>query len=254
MERSKDISKHHQMVEVVFLRLFALLLNCGAREKDLRRLVEMSLDAASNDFHFESISSDLDIHKLGEMLRTWHRETCYLTNDGVARRLALGGKFGLQSLISRHYPKEKFAAVFDQLKRTKLIKRDRRGRWFPTEPHARIPMHSQEIVVHLAEGIYRLIETVNRNMNSEDDAEVLFERASKVKHLPFKHAKTFKSFVRQQATAFITTVDDWLEARVERNARSRINTCVAGAHAFAFMDDAPFKVARRRLRAKKRRD
>ncbi len=253
MERSKNLSKHHQMVERVMRRLFALLLNCGATEKELRRLVKASLDSASNDFHFESISSDLDVLKLGEILRTWHRETCFLTDAGAPRRLSLGGRSGLQSLISVHCPKEEFRVVFERLKRTKLIKRDRRGRWFPTETHARIPMHSQEIVVHLAEGIYRLIETVNRNMNSKDDSDVLFERASKVKHLPFKHAEPFRNFVRLQATTFVTTIDDWLEARIEKNVRGSRNTCVAGAHAFAFMDDAPFRLSRRKLMTKKRR-
>jgi hypothetical protein len=97
---------------------------------------------------------------------------------------------------------------------------------------------SQEILDHVSEGVTRFLETVANNVNARAKRDLLFEQSCKVRRLPTSDSGPFRAFVRQQAIAFLTAVDDWLEARVENGARrrSKQKTCSAGVFTFAYID------------------
>jgi hypothetical protein len=142
--------------------------------------------------------------------------------------------------VRSYYTEEKITAVVKTLRAAGLIKRTAKARWVPTGQYARISANSQETLDHVAEGVSRFLETVLNNVNARSKAKLLFEQSCKVRHLPHSQAANFRAFVRDQAIAFLTGVDDWLEARVkqpEKHGRN-LRTCAAGAFTFAYIDSA----------------
>ena len=240
-KRSAESDRFLRQALVGFL---ALILRTGTSIKELRALASECLELAAHEGESMTRRRGLDIHRLASILRAWHRETRYLSNDGRPSPLSLRGKKGLHALVAAYYPQARVAHVLSTLKRAHLIKRYGEDQWLPTETHVRISSDSQETLDHVSEGISRFLETVMNNVNSRSKTTLLFEQSCKVHRLPTSNAAAFRAFVRQQAIVFLTAVDDWLEARVERAGRRRkkSKTCSAGAFAFAYID--PLKTIR----------
>jgi hypothetical protein len=226
-----------------------LVLRAGTTPSELRAISVECVQRATDELAHNRKQQGLDIHRLASILRSWHRETRYLTADGHPSPLLLGGKVGLRSLIGAYYPRSKIGVVFSTLKRAGLVKRHGHNRWVPTEGHVRMATDSQETLDHVSEGVTRFLETVANNVNARSKRDLLFEQSCKVRHLPTSASGPFRAFVRQQAIAFLTAVDDWLEARVENGARKRSKpkTCSAGVFTFAYIDPT-MKVTELKLR------
>jgi hypothetical protein len=218
-------------------QLLGLQLRAGISETSLRKLVADCFAVAAKAAHGPEIQKGLGLHRLGSVLRTWHKETQYLTRNGLPRRLPVDGRFGLRSLISTQYPSQKFEAVFAKLVETGLIRRVDGERWMPTAKHARISELTQETLAHLSEGVARFVETVTKNVKAESKDDLLFERSCKVTKLPKAEAVAFREFVRQQAFTFLIAVDDWLEAKVAKSTQTPTKTCTAGVFTFAYIAD-----------------
>jgi hypothetical protein len=227
-------------------KLFGLQLKTGSSIRALRKLVAECLTAASSDASGAKLEKGLGLHRLGSVLRTWHKETRYLTREGLPRSLALNGKSGLSSLIVTHYPRGKVEAVVSKLKQTGLIEQRGGNRWVPTAKHARISELTQETLAHVSEGVARFIETVTQNAAAPTKEDLLFERSCKVTRLPRSEASAFREFARQQAFTFLIAVDDWLESRVARIQKGRKELCTAGVFTFAYIDPATKKKPRKR--------
>ena len=237
-DQNRDLRESDRFLRQALVGLLGLKLRSGATIDELRQLIDECLELADGDSGFGVEQQGLDIHRLGSVLRTWHKEARYLSNDGLPLPLPLSGRAGLRGLIKTYYSKSKVDVVFETLKRAGLIKKYARSYWLPTEGHARISANSQETLDHVSEGVSRFLQTVLNNVNSRSKASLLFEQSCKVRRLPTSKAPAFKVFVRQQAIAFLTAVDDWLEARVEGANRKhgRSKTCAAGVFTFAYLD------------------
>ena len=228
-----------------------LILRTGASLSELRAITSECALLAAEDAALKGKQQGLDIHRLASILRSWHRETRYLASDGRPSPLPLGGKSGLRALVSVYYPKSKIATVLATLKRAGLIKRHGQSHWLPTEAHVRMATDSQETLDHVSEGVSRFLETVVNNVNAKTKRDLLFEQSCKVRHLPTSNAAAFRVFVRQQALAFLTAVDDWLEARAVTKNQVRVGsrTSSAGVFTFAYID--PVRKAREIQRSKR---
>jgi hypothetical protein len=226
--------KSDEYVEQAVVQLFALKLRAGATETNLRKFADKCLRQATLSTERGTRTRGLDIHRLGSVLRAWHKETKYLTYDGLPRPLRTAGKAGLKSLICRFYPSEKFLEVFESLREYGLIRQGIENTWVPSGKTARIPKIARETLEHVAEGVARYVETVTKNVTAKDESNVLFERSCKVTRLPASEFGSFREYVAQQALAFLSTVDDWLETRNSPKASSS-RICTAGVHTFAYV-------------------
>jgi hypothetical protein len=239
MKPQKDqLTESDRFLRQALVGLLELKLRSGTAVAELRALTEQCTNLAAEGAGQDGKQQGLDIHRLGSVLRAWHKETQYLAPNGRPSPLSLSGKGSLHQLIGTYYPQAKVAAALAALKKAGLIRRHGKYRWLPTEAHARISADSQETLDHVSEGVSRFLETVLNNVNSNSKADLLFEQSCKVRRLPTSKAAAFKVFVHQQAIAFLTSVDDWLEARIERTtvARSTSKTCSAGVFTFAYLD------------------
>jgi hypothetical protein len=223
-------------VHEAIVQLLGLKLRTGSSTVELKKFVESCLDDASQMSKGFSRGQGLDIHRLGSVLRAWHTETSYLTREGLPRALSATGRGGLRGLIRKFYAPSKFQPVFKRLREARLIRRSGRDRWLPTGRHARISQLSYETLEHLSEGVARYVETVVRNVTSKRSTDVLFERSCKVTRLPTKQFGEFRDYVSQQANAFLTAVDDWLESRnvPQDDRHTKVHT--AGVYTFAYAD------------------
>jgi hypothetical protein len=250
--RDKKLTESDRFLRQALVGFMGLVLRTGTSPNELRTISAECIQRATDESVRDGKQRGLDIHRLASILRAWHKETRYLAMDGRPSPLLLGGKSGLRSLIGAYYPKSKIGVVLDTLRRAGLVKRHGQNRWMPTEGHVRMATDSQETLDHVSEGVTRFLETVVNNVNAHSKRDLLFEQSCKVRRLPTSDSGPFRAFVRQQAIAFLTAVDDWLEARVENGSRKRSKprTCSAGVFTFAYIDPAEKK---RKARTQKRR-
>jgi hypothetical protein len=241
--RSPMKSEHY--IEQAVVQLLSLKLRAGTTRAQLRQFVAKCLEQASRSTTTIPNQRGLDIHRLGSVLRSWHKEAKYLTPDGLPRPLKADGRLGLKTLVRRFYHDVDYETVFERLVETRLICRADRDTWIPTGRTARIPQLSHETLEHLSEGVVRYVETVTGNVTAGQEEDVLFERSCKVTKLPTNEFGAFRDYVSQQALAFLTAVDDWLESRNVRGKSGGKSVSTAGVYTFAYME-------RRGLRGPKR--
>jgi hypothetical protein len=229
-------------------KLLAVRISAGESTQGLRKFVSACLDDAivNRKRHVAQVS--VDVHELASILRTWHSETRFLSPDGKPKPLPFEGRDGLKALIQVHYPRRKSKDVLHTFVRSKLVRKKRNGDWVPTERHARIPLPTPELLLHFAESVARLVETVSRNTTSRNKRDLLFERAAKVPRLPVKELDAFRKYVQAQSIAFISAIDDWLESRSLSKDIVGRRTVPAGVHTFAFIEKP-----NRRLKTRKQK-
>lgn len=227
--------KAEQYIEQAIIQLLSLELKSGHSLVEVKALVRRCLVEASLTAKLGSRHRGLDIHRLGSVLRTWHKETPYLTFDGRPRPLKPTGRSSLKSLVRKFYPSERFEVVFARLIEAKLIRSCGEDQWEPSGQTARISQLSLETLEHLSEGIVRYVQTVTRNVTAESERDVLFERSAKVTNLPTSELDAYREYVGQQALAFIIAIDDWLESRGVSSKKSDAQRCTAGIYTFAYV-------------------
>jgi hypothetical protein len=227
--------KSDSYVQTAIVQLLALKLRTGTSLAEMQEFAALCIDRAAKSCKAEAHHQGLDIHRLGSVLRTWHTEARYLSKDGSPRPLKLSGRISLKTLVKSYYPTSKFEQVFQKLREARLIRLAAQDNWIPTARHARISGLSLETLEHLSEGVARYVETVTKNVTARSDEEVLFERSCKVSRLPKHKIQEFRKYLNQQAIAFITAVDDWLESRNSHSKRESRRTVTAGVYTFAYI-------------------
>jgi hypothetical protein len=244
MSQKRIVRERQRAIQEVLIQLFGILLCSGKSEDEVRECANSSIEAAKHELRTPPTLSDSDAQDFGSILRTWHRSAKFLSTDGFPRALQTGGKGGLHGLIGMYFPKSQERQIFSALRTAGLIKETKPGQWLPTRKHAVFPLLNAELLGHLSEGVSRLVETVIANVTAERKEDVLFERSAKVRRFPASSAPEFREFVKNQAIAFLSVVDDWMEAREEAAKGIKGKKCTAGVFTFAFMD----KVDRRKAR------
>ena len=235
MAKRQVSTKDESYIEQAIVQLLALKLRTGDSLTEVRAMVQRCLAEAILSAGKRPKSRGLGIHRLGSILRTWHTESPYLTFDGLPRPLPTEGLLSLNSLIRRYYAADRLNSVFERLLEARLIRRHGNDEWMPVGRTARIAQVTPESLEHVAQGIARYVETVNKNVTAKHEQDLLFERSCQVSHLPASDFNSFRDYVGQQAIAFLTSVDDWLENRSKSSKRSAARHCTAGVHTFAFM-------------------
>lgn len=236
--RTRRPREAETVIREAIVQLFSLQIAAGLTKKELQQFAAQCVESAAGQAVITIGESDqTDVHHIGSILRSWHREAAFLDKNGFPKALSMNGKTGLRSLAKLHCASEKLDAMLRTLLRTGLIKQTSSGRWIPSAKHAVLPYVTEETYRHIADGVARFVQTVTRNVSVADKSHALFERCAKVRKFPVSDTQEFCDFMQQQATVFLGAVDDWMEARAEAHAKSRTRKCNAGVFTFAFLDD-----------------
>lgn len=245
MRKSKSAVNTERYVEEAIVQLLGLKAQTGTSASALRKFAQSCGAQAIRANKGATNYRGLDIHRLGSVLRAWHKQTAYLTPEGLPRQLKTTGPASLRTLVTRFYPAQKFDLVFKRLVETRLIQQVGDAEWVPSGRTARITQLSHETLEHLAEGVSRYVETVTRNVTAANETDVLFERSCKVTRLPATEFYAFREYVDQQALSFLTAVDDWLEGRNRSPGKVKGRLCTAGVYTFAYVRPRPKSDLRR---------
>jgi hypothetical protein len=180
---------------------------------------------------------------LGSALALWVRDSRFLDDAGNPRPLRAYGKSpSVESLLRAADVRRNTRAAAQFLIKSGLVKRVGRGKHLPTSRSARIPSVDAYFVEHIAQGVMKLVQTANFNFTPTGRRKPLLQRAASIRKLPRKYKAAFREYVNQQGNAFVTNIDDWLEARVIRETPIRSSrgnlppAMSAGVYAFAYVD------------------
>ncbi len=246
MKKSRQSAKAARIVREAVVQLFALKLGAGDSSDELRQFADTCVEIASGKIAISQKKAlTTDYHRIGSMLRAWHRETKYLSRDGYPKPLRLAGSPGLEELARRFSSRNGVDTFIDSLKRGRLVRQDRSGRWIPNGKQVVVPYVSQAMFEHIAEGVARFVETVTRNITNEDRGPSIFERSAKVHRFPVARLPEFHAFVRTQASVFLGAVDDWMELEADEASSKRAKKCAVGVFTFAFADARDQKRSRK---------
>jgi hypothetical protein len=238
MTSSKTSIELNRVIRQALAQLFALQIHAGMSTAQITVLSRECLAEAQCAAQSQNRGDEIfDAQDYGSVLKSWHRQSQYLSPNGFPRPLALEGRYGLRRLVEKYYPKSRFLSIVGALRHAGLIRKQSNGMWIPTERSAVFPRLNPELLAHLSEGICRLIETMTKNVTSDRKDDALFERSTKVRALPVSEAIAFRQFVKNQGSAFLGAVDDWLEVRAESAKDRRVKKCTAGVFTFAFLDE-----------------
>lgn len=157
----------------------------------------------------------------GAVLRAWHRDPVYLDELANPVPLSMSGRGkSLATLVRSQDPQADVASLIRAMHRTGLVRKHSGQKYLPTTSAATISQMHPFAVDHVVKTVLRLVETVTRNMQLVDSQHSLVERYAHIPDLDAKEAKAFSDFSRQQGSACLEAIEDWLEARRKGKPRS----------------------------------
>lgn len=220
----------------VLQALFDLMLTCGLRRKAIEGLVTTALEKA----HSLAPPSTKDLGGLklaGLVLDAWHRDKRYLSADASPQAVRLlGAPPSVEALIRAQGVSRHARRVAQNMRKLRLLSPISRRRYLPVSDAAVISARNPLVMQHAALALETLLATVGNNV-SADRLAPLIERVAEVPDLPTKYITEFQKFTQSQGKVFLSTVNDWLEARrmKQRGSKKTKRTVRAGVHTYAYV-------------------
>lgn len=166
------------------------------------------------------------------VLYRWHQDRNLLDSDANPKPLKLYGRApSVEALVRDEGPIGSPRQIVRDMRALGLVRARSRGRYVPRSRVATIATLHPVLIEHVAQSLLRLLETVERNVNATNKNDGLIERFTHVPDLPVKDIAAFTAFSQEQGSAFLASVDDWLESR--RSLKKGGKRCSAGIHVFA---------------------
>jgi hypothetical protein len=221
--------------------LILALRRHGVSKAEIQRIIHR-VDIDGRRPAIPGIACKQDSALIGTALALWYRDVRFLGDAGFPLALRASGRApSIQSLLIASGVELSPPRVIEMMQRAGVLKRTRGGRFLPVSRSAKMPELNAFLVEHLAQGILKLVQTVSHNYSSRGRNVPIFEQSATVRNLPRTYRKAYREFVNTQGAAFVTNIDDWLEARALRVRRGGTrqkkpkNAVPAGVYAFAFL-------------------
>lgn len=255
MNGSSAIPK--ELMDSMLLSIVSFMNKAGMSPLEIERSFQAGmrdlsrcLSGANKNGHLKSSAIGCDTIA-GAVLRAWHRDPAYLDEFANPIPLSLSGRNrSLSSLVRAQDRNADVAELVSAMLRTGLIEKSDSKRYLPRTSAATISQMHPLAIDHVVKTVLRLVETVTRNMRLVDSKHSLVERYAHIPDLDAAEARAFSEFSRQQGTACLEAIEDWLEAR--RKGRSRVAgrskraSISAGMHVFAYLEEPPATEGRTR--------
>jgi hypothetical protein len=173
---------------------------------------------------------------LSALLHVWHHDPEYIDSLASPIPLSLRGPKSVEALAARVCGSVPAAEVLDSLRRQRLVRRLRNGRYLPTRSIAQLTGEGPEISGYLGRAILHFMETSETNRLDPSAIKSLVERAAIVQDLPQSEVAAFGRFTIGQGASLVSNANAWLESRRRSANGSTCNkTVTAGLHVFAFV-------------------
>lgn len=225
----------------VLFSIVDFLLLSGVRPDDVRKIVERRLTltqraprtrtSTTRGGRTEDTVSAVVLHR-------WHREPRLLDKDAQPKPLRLYGRApSVEALVRAEKPGASARDVVSSMRTLGLLQPAATGRYIPKARVATINTLHPVLIEHVAHSLKRLLETVQSNVSRSSSRRNLIERYTHIPDLRVSQLNAFREFSQQHGSAFLASVDDWLEARRTRNFSGKKDRGVAaGIHVFAYIE------------------
>lgn len=241
---TRNLSDKVTLARKLFTALALVLRQQGIPSAEIRAVcLEAASKADSATKRPRPIPPSKDSALLGTALALWFRDSRFLDQIGLPRPLrAYGRSPSVESLLRAAEIRRNTKESVQFLLESGLIVKSRNGKCIPTNRSARIPRTDDYFIEHIAQGVMKLLQTAHFNFTPAGIQRPLLQRAASIRRLPRKHKAAFREYVNQQGNAFITNIDDWLEARAMRekqgvpSSKPKSRATSAGVYAFAYVD------------------
>jgi hypothetical protein len=253
MARSKPHAElySHKILSAVVEFLHA----AGAREQDIRQIVDGRLTEISRRSSLRKgrrVGSRGDDTVSAAVLHRWHRDRNLLDESANPKPLRLYGRSpSVESVVRSEKPARPAKEIVDDMLALGLLRKSAAGMFLPKARVATIGTMHPVLIEHVSKSLIRLLETVQANTSATDGTPPLIERFTHIPDLPISRTGEFRKFSQEHGSAFLASVDDWLEARRVRNtSRRSAGGTAAGIHVYAYIG-RPAKRPRATRRAKR---
>lgn len=215
----------------------------GICAKDMSKIcLHLAKQADSSSLRRVPIPASRDSALLGSALALWFRDSRFLDPRGLPKPLkAFGKSSSVEALLRAASINRNTRDSVRFLADSGLLSLVSNSRYLPTDRSARLSDIDSYFIEHISQGLVKLVETAYFNFTPKGKKKPLLQRAASVRELPKKYKSAFREYVNQQGNAFVTNIDDWMEARIPR-AKNKANkksakpaTISAGVYAFAYL-------------------
>ena len=236
MRHNKEILQSY--FRDILYAVYLVMARSGASARDISEIVTSALSAAKSQLDSASFASSRISATVAGVLHRWHHDRRFLDADGNPRRLAIhSGKRSLALLIRAEDRRADVSAVVAAMRRLRLIRSMGDERYWPTTRFATISELDPVLAEHVCHSLGRLLTTVNNNTGGRAGTMRFIERSAQVQDLPRKKLSEFRDFANAQGDVFVSSMNDWLEARrASGTLRRRASVARAGVHVFAFTE------------------
>lgn len=221
--------------------LIAALSSHGVPLRVLREVCDQAISAAEAPVAQHQVPIAKDSALLGSAIASWSRNPRYVDKNGEPKPLpCFGARLSLEALLKECGLQSGARAAAKQLIAEGAVQKTKRGRYLPTDRSVRITAVNDYLAEHVAHGVLRMVQTAFSNFSPAGRRQPLLQRSAAVRALPRSLRPDFQAFVNTQGNAFVTSVDDWLEARsvpIQKAGKKGSRTYArAGIYAFAYFD------------------
>lgn len=238
---SKSLKQARREYERALTAIFGLLLHCGVRQKAISEMARRACKAASAKARNCQDSGGDELATLGLVLDAWHRDRRYLTARGKPRAVPLLGRApSVEALIQTQGRQLDAVELAHRIQSLRLVEPCFGNRYRPTSDTALVSRYGSTVLQYVARCLMSLLDTVEHNLRSGPNVPPLLERIAEVPTLPVGSLDSFREFSRSQGSAFVRTINDWLETRRVRDPVTAPQKAVrAGVHLYVYA--APIK-------------
>jgi hypothetical protein len=185
------------------------------------------------------------------VLHRWHRESALIDDNAMPRPLSLFGKVeSIEALVRSEKPQRSARTIVADMKSLGLLRAAGANKYLPRARVATIDTMHPVLIEHVSKSLMRLLETVHANTNRRANQPPLIERFTHIPDLPIAKLNEFRQFSQEHGSAFLASVDDWLESRRVRNRKSSSGKgAAAGVHVYAYVSQPAKRPSRPSKRA-----
>lgn len=228
--------------------LFEFMMLEGGTPEQIEQASKTALGRVSLANNRRKCKGPSGIALAAQVLDSWHRNRRYLDQEANPRPIPLAGRApSVEALVRSERPNEPALEVARRLVALGLLIRAG-SRYLPAGRAASVRTLHPFVVSYVAKLLQRALSTVRYNVSSRSTSAKWLEGFAEIPNLSSKDVAAFRRFSREQGWIFLTTINEWLEARRSGRKRAARATGVsAGVQVFAWAGETQ-KAGSRKLR------
>ena len=234
-----DLEDRERMLEQIYRVIFEFASDFSLNKQSARRAFQKAEKAVvRSPYRLSEAVRFQTLHRIADILDTWHREPAFLKENGDPRPLPLVGLKSFSTLARRFLPGFSPRDIADILITEGLLERDSHGCVFPLTRAARFANNSTLMMDRVPALLHGLFSTLRHDQRSTGHpSNMRCERGTLIDRLPVEAIPAFNDYVRQLAYTLLNQTDAWAGQRqAPHGVKSRQRLAQVGVEVFAYVE------------------